>query len=100
MPEGKQVLILVLIRIKRRNEIILLSSFQSIASGFRFYCMDWLCGSLVCLDAHFHRPGWSGENLGLPTGQGTRTALRTRKGGRGGEGREKGGGEEVEIFNN
>ena len=29
--------------------------------------------SLVCLDAHLPRPGWSGENLGLPTRQGTFT---------------------------
>ena len=40
-----------------------------------------------------------GEDLGLPTGQGTLTALRTREGGGGGEGTDKGGGEEVEIFN-
>ena len=46
--------------------------------------MDWLCGSLVCLDAHLHRPGWRGEDLGLPTGQGTLTALRTRERGGGG----------------
>ena len=58
--------------------------------------MDWLCGSLVCLNAHFYRPGWRGEDLGLLMGQGTLTALRTRKGGRE---REKGGREEVEIFN-
>ena len=61
--------------------------------------MDWLCGSLVCLDAHLPRPGWRGEDPGLPTGQGTLTALRTRKGGGGGRGRKKGGGEQVEIFN-
>ena len=58
--------------------------------------MYWLCGSLVCLDAHFPRPGWSGEDLGLPTGQGTLTALWT---GEGGSRREIGGGEDVEIFN-
>ena len=50
-------------------------------TGFRSYCMYWLCGSLVCLDAHFPRPGWSGEDLGLPTGQGTLTALWTGEGG-------------------
>ena len=61
--------------------------------------MDWLCGSLVCLDAHLPRPGWRGEGLGLPTGQGTLTALRTGEGGGGGGEREKGGREEVEIFN-
>ena len=42
---------------------------------------NWLCGSLVCLDAHLPRPGWSGEDLGLITGQGTLTALRTVEGG-------------------
>ena len=56
------------------------------------------------MDAHLPRPGWRGEDLGLPTGQGTLTALRTREGGEGGEGevrreREKGGREELEIFN-
>ena len=45
-----------------------------------------------------------GEDLGLPTGQGTLTALKTREGRGGGEGevgreREKGGREEAEIFN-
>ena len=58
--------------------------------------MYWLCGNLLCLDAHLPRPGWRGEDLGLPTGQGTLTALRTGEGGR----RRKMGGEEVEIFNN
>ena len=61
--------------------------------------MDRLCRSLVCLDAHLYRPGWSGEDLGLPTGQETLTALKVREGGGGGEGREKGGGKEVDIFN-
>ena len=44
------------------------------------------------------RPGWRGEDLGLPMGEGTLTALRTGEGGGGGRGREMGGGEEVEIF--
>ena len=48
--------------------------------------MDWLFGSLVCLDAHLPRPGWRGEDLGLPTGQGTLTALRTGEGEGGGMG--------------
>ena len=52
--------------------------------------MHWLFGSLVCLDAHLPRPGWRGEDLGLPTGQGTLTALRTEEGGGGGEGEGKG----------
>ena len=39
--------------------------------------MDWLFGSLICLDAHLPRPGWRGEGLGLSTGQGTLTSLRT-----------------------
>ena len=53
------------------------------------------------MDAHLPRPGWRGEDLGLPMGQGTLTALKTGEGGRGGgeSGREMGGGEEVEIFN-
>ena len=43
----------------------------------------------MCLNAQPYRPGWRGKDLGLPTGQGTLTALRTREG-RGGErGKEK-----------
>ena len=49
------------------------------------------------MDAHLYRPGWRGEDLGLPTGQGILTALRTKKGGEGKEGEGK---REVEIFNN
>ena len=63
--------------------------------------MYWLFGILFSLDAHLPRPGWSGEELGLPTGQGTLPSLRTEGGrerGRG-SGREMGGGEEVEILN-
>ena len=41
------------------------------------------------MDAHLYIPGWSGEDLGLPTGQGTLTALRTGEGGEGGEGEGK-----------
>ena len=56
------------------------------------------------MGAHLYRPVWRGEDLGLSMGQGTLTALKTREGGRGGEGevgrgREKVGGEEVKIFN-
>ena len=70
-------------------------------------CVFSLC--LVCLDAHLYRPGWSGEDLGLPTGQETMTALSTGEGGKegvggkrgsGGNGMVWGGGEEVEIFIN
>ena len=43
--------------------------------------MNWLFGSLVYLDAHLPRPGWSGEDLGVPTRQETLTALRTGEGG-------------------
>ena len=43
--------------------------------------MYWLFGILVCLDAHLPRPGGSGEELELPTGQETLTALRTGEGG-------------------
>ena len=68
--------------------------------------MYWLFGILVCLDAHLPRPGGSGEDLELPTGQETLTALGPGEGGGegGGEGRGSGrvlgGGEEVEIFIN
>ena len=48
------------------------------------------------MDAHLYRPGCKGEDLGLPKGQGTLTALRTRKGGGGVEGEENRGGEEVD----
>ena len=51
--------------------------------------MYWLFGILVCLDAHLPRPGGRGEELELPTGQETLTALRTGEGrgqGVGGEG--------------
>ena len=43
--------------------------------------MYWLFGILVCLDAHLPRPGGSGEELELPTGQETLTALWTGEGG-------------------
>ena len=58
-------------------------------------------GTLVCLDAHLPRPEWTGEVLGLPTGQGNLPSLKTGGGGRrvsegvGGDW-EKGG--ESEIF--
>ena len=42
--------------------------------------MYWLFGILVCLDAHLPRPGGRGEELELPTGQETLTALRTGEG--------------------
>ena len=51
--------------------------------------MDWLCGSLVYLDAHLHRPEWRGEDLGLLTKQGTLTALRIGEGESGAKGRER-----------
>ena len=44
------------------------------------------------MDAHLPRPGWRGEDLGLPTGQGTLTALCTGDGGGGGMGEGKGNG--------
>ena len=40
--------------------------------------------------SHLPRPGWRGEDLGLPTGQGTLTALGTEEEGGGGEGEGKG----------
>ena len=54
------------------------------ALGLVSACMYWFFGILVCLDAHLPRPGGRGEELELPTGQETLTALRT--GERGGEG--------------
>ena len=52
--------------------------------------MYWLFGILVCLVAHLPGPGGRGEELGLPTGQETLTALWTGEGG--GEGMEGVGG--------
>ena len=43
--------------------------------------MYWLFGILVCLNAHLPRPGGWGEELELPIGQETPTALRTGEGG-------------------
>ena len=43
--------------------------------------MYWLSGILVRLDAHLLRPGGRGEELELPTGHETLTALRTGEGG-------------------
>ena len=43
--------------------------------------MYWLFGILVCLDAHLSRPGGRGEELELPTGRETLTALGTGEGG-------------------
>ena len=57
--------------------------------------MYWLFGILVCLDAHLPRPGGRGEELELPTGQETLTALRTGEGGGEGVGG-MGGGREKE----
>ena len=51
-------------------------------TGICFYCMYWLFGILIYLDAKLPKPRWSGEVLGLPIGQGTLPSLRT--GGRGG----------------
>ena len=64
--------------------------------------MHWLFGILVHLDAHLPRPGGMGEELELPTGQETLTALRPgeRRRGSGGSGRVLGGGAEGEIFIN
>ena len=60
--------------------------------------MYWLCGSLVCLVVYLPGPGWREEDLGLPTGQGTLTALWTGEEEGGERGREMGGREEAEIF--
>ena len=48
--------------------------------------MYWIFGILVCLDAHLPRPGGRGEELELPTGQETLTALSDGEGGGGGGG--------------
>ena len=48
--------------------------------------MYWFFGILVCLHAHLPRPVGRGEELELPTGQETLTALRTGEGGREGVG--------------
>ena len=42
--------------------------------------MYWLLGILVWLNAHLPRPGGRGEELELPTGQETLTALRDGEG--------------------
>ena len=60
------------------------------ALGFDSTAWTDFGGSLVFLDAHLYKPRWRRVDLGLPTGQGTLTALRTRKGGEGGEGKRKG----------
>ena len=46
--------------------------------------MHWLFGTLVYLDAHLPRPGWKGEGLGLPTGQGSLPSLKEGGGEEGG----------------
>ena len=38
-------------------------------TGFLFYCMDWFCGSLVCLDTHLYRPDGGGRTLDFPWGR-------------------------------
>ena len=43
--------------------------------------MYWLFVILVCLNAHLSMPGVKGEELELPTGQETLTALWTGEGG-------------------
>ena len=44
--------------------------------------MFWIFGILFSLYAHLPRPGGRGEELELPTGQETLTALRAGLGGR------------------
>ena len=50
-------------------------------SGTCFLCVFWIFGDPVCLDTHLPGPGGSGEELDLPTGQETLTALRDGEGG-------------------
>ena len=42
--------------------------------------MYWLFGTLFYLDAKLPRPGYTGEGLGLPTGQGSLPSLKKRAG--------------------
>ena len=61
--------------------------------------MYWLFGILVWLDAHLPRPGGRGEELELPTGQETLSALRTGEGGgEGVGGSRRGSGENERVW--
>lgn len=64
--------------------------------------MYWLWGNLVCFDPRLPRPGWRGQDLGLPTVQGILTALWTEegRGGGRGKGKELRGEEEEKIYSN
>ena len=63
--------------------------------------MYLLFGIQFSLDAYLPKPGWKGEGLGLPTGQGVLPSLRTGEWWREdvwGSGRKVGGGKKVEIL--
>ena len=45
-------------------------------TGTCFLCIYWSSGDPVCLDTHLPGPGGSREELELPTGQESLTALR------------------------
>ena len=53
---------------------------------YRHPSLDEGSGTPVCLDTHLPGPGGSGEELELPTGLETLTALRDGEGGGGGGG--------------
>ena len=59
------------------SEKPLIMALGLVSSGNKF----WIFGILFSLDAHLPRPGGSGEELELPTGQETLTALGTGDGG-------------------
>ena len=70
-------------------------------TGFWFYFVDWLCESLVCLDAQLPRPGLMGKTLDFPRGRKPWLLLGLIETGKriGRSWRDMGGGEEVDIFN-
>ena len=59
-------------------------------TGMCFYCMYWLLGTLVYLDANLPCPGCRGEGLECPTGQGSLPSFKEGEGGRRVSGRARG----------
>ena len=49
-------------------------------TGTCFLCIYWIFWDPVCLDTHLPEPGGREEELELPTGQETLTALRDGEG--------------------
>ena len=70
------------------------ADWEAIVNGTEtcFYCIYWLFGTPVYLDAHLSKPGWRGEGLALPTGQGTMPSPKTGR-----EGRRASGGARGEL---